>query len=66
MSEWPSGLRRQTQGVISFSVGEVSGFHYGSVGSNPTSDKVSFTIGSVVETAHIIFFIVYYAYDLCQ
>ncbi len=27
MSEWPSGLRRQTQGVISFSVGEVSGLH---------------------------------------
>ncbi len=27
MSEWPSGLRRLTQGVISFSVDEVSGFH---------------------------------------
>ncbi len=27
MSEWLSGPRRQTQGVISFSVGEVSGFH---------------------------------------
>ncbi len=27
MSEWPRGLRRQTQGVISFSVREVSGFH---------------------------------------
>ncbi len=27
MSEWPSGLRRQTQGVISFSVGEESGLH---------------------------------------
>ncbi len=26
MSEWPRGLRRQTQGVISFSVREVSGF----------------------------------------
>ncbi len=64
MSEWPSGLRRQTQGVISFSVGEVSGSPHGGVGSNPTSDNVSFTIGSVVETAHIIFFSVYYASDL--
>ncbi len=27
MSEWPSGLRRQTQGVISFSVVEGSGLH---------------------------------------
>ncbi len=27
MSEWPSGLRRHTQSVISFSVGEVSGLH---------------------------------------
>ncbi len=27
MSEWSSGLRCQTQGVISFSVGEVSGLH---------------------------------------
>ncbi len=63
MSEWLSGLRRQTQDVISFSVGEVSGFR---VGPNPTFDNVSFTIGSIVETAHIIFFSVYYASDLCQ
>ncbi len=39
---------------------------HGGVGSNPTSDNVFFTIGSVVETAHIIFFSVYYASDQCQ
>ncbi len=66
MSEWPSGLRRQTQGVISFSVGEVSGLHMEAWVQIPLHDKLSFTIGSVVETAHIIFFIVYYASDQCQ
>ncbi len=66
MSEWPSGLRRQTQGVISFSVGEVSGLHMEAWVQIPLLTTVSFTIGSVVETAHIIFFSVYYASDRCQ
>ncbi len=65
MSEWPSGLRRQTQGVISFSVREVSGLHMEAWVQIPLL-TMSFTIGSVVETAHIIFFSVYYASDLCQ
>ncbi len=39
---------------------------HGGVGSNPTFDNVSFTIGSIVETAYIFFLSVYYASDLCQ
>ncbi len=134
MSEWPSGLRRQTQDIISFSVVEVSvlsmeawdqiplltqalfeleaflrpstlytllfilpsdqcksltSLHWnvrmaewsktpdsrrhlllscwglwsphGGVGSNPTSDRSSFWIGSVFETVNIIVSIVYFA-----
>ncbi len=61
MSEWPSGLRRQTQGVISFSVVEVSGLHVEAWGSNPTSDKGYFIIGSVFETVNNIFSIIYFA-----
>ncbi len=54
MSEWLSGLRRHTQGVISFSVGEVSGFHMEAWVQIPLLTTVSFTIGSVVETVNII------------
>ncbi len=66
MSEWPSGLRHQTQGVISFSVDEVSGLHMEAWVQIPLLTTVSFTTRSVVETAHIIFVSVYYASDLCQ
>ncbi len=66
MSEWPSGLRRQTQGVISFSVGEVSGLHMEAWVQIPLLTTCLLQLEAVVETAHIIFFSVYYASDLCQ
>ncbi len=65
MSEWPSGLRRQTQGVISFSVGEVSGLHMEAWVQIPLL-TMSLQLEALLRLSHIIFLSVYYASDLCQ
>ncbi len=61
MSEWPSGLRRQTQGVISFSVVEVSGLHMEAWVQIPLLTQAVFELESFFETVNIIFSIVYFA-----
>ncbi len=50
----------------SFSVREVSGFHMEAWVQIPLLTTCLLQLEAVVETAHIIFFSVYYASDQCQ
>ncbi len=61
MSEWPSGLRSQTQSVISFSVGEDSGLHMEAWVQIPLLTTCLLQLEALVRL-HILSFLVFIMY----